>query len=136
MNSISMASHELKTPITSVRLFTEILQKMLKEKTMVNLSRYVESMHVQLEKLTRLISDLLDVSKIQAGKLELAPVEFSLKELVTETANTIRFISQHHTIVINADAEYTIRADRERIGQVLVNLLTNANQICRAQKKS
>jgi signal transduction histidine kinase len=77
-------------------------------------------------KLTRLISELLDLSKIESGKLELHKTEFSLADLVEETVQDVRHTTAKHAIIVNSDFEGKIYADKDRISQVILNLLTNA----------
>jgi PAS domain S-box-containing protein len=121
---ISIASHELKTPITSIKVFNQLLQKKFKEDDQA--SRYLNRMNVQIDKLTTLISDLLDVSKIQAGKLELRKEPLRLDSLVREIAETIDATAQNHHVEVRGSVSREVYADHDRIGQVIVNMLTNA----------
>lgn len=123
---IGIASHELKTPITSAKIFTQILQKLLRQKEEKQALGYMTRIDDQLDKLTQLINDLLDVSRIQAGKLELRPQVFSLAKLIRETARDIQAGSGSHKILIRGKVKKRVHADKNRIGQVLINLLSNA----------
>jgi signal transduction histidine kinase len=80
----------------------------------------------QVVKLTRLISELLDLSKIESGKLELQKTYFNLAELVEEIVQDARQTASKHAILVHNDFEGKIFADRDRVAQVLLNLLTNA----------
>jgi PAS domain S-box-containing protein len=129
---IKMASHELKTPITSIKGYVQLLLAMAKEKEdEKNLSPlFVKSSLVNIEKqvnrLTRLMSELLDLSKIESGQLQLHRELFSLNELVIDVVQDVLYTNPRHQINVYHDYTSTVWADKDRIGQVLVNLLTNA----------
>ena len=129
---IKMASHELKTPITSIKGYVQLLLAMVKEKEdEKNLSPlFVKSSLVNIEKqvnrLTRLMSELLDLSKIELGQLQLNREEFSMNELVIDVVQDVLYTNPRHQINVYHDFTSTVWADKDRIGQVLVNLLTNA----------
>jgi signal transduction histidine kinase len=80
----------------------------------------------QVNRMTRLLSELLDLSKIETGKLELTKEVFNLNELVIDTVQDILYSDTKHTINIFHDFGCSIYGDKDRIGQVLINLLTNA----------
>lgn len=123
---IGMASHELKTPLTSVNLYLQMLERSQEDERN---KKFVKQAVNQIGKLTSLVSDLLDVSKIQTGKLILRLSNFDLDELLNEVAVIIlETSSSSHAIEIDYDltAKKNITADRQRIEQVLINLLTNA----------
>jgi len=130
---IKMASHELKTPITSIKGYVQLLlsiyeesneEKLRAAQTTVRSS--LTTVSKQVSKLTRLISDLLDMSRIESGKLELNYSEFDPVLLVEETVQDVRHTTSRHTLVIHNKFEGTLQADRDRIAQVMLNLLTNA----------
>lgn len=123
---ISMASHELKTPVTSLKGFTSLFQRRMAKQGDAQLAHYLERMDAQLNKLTKLISDLLDVSKMQTGKLSYAEEPFDLSSLVQETVENVQATTSTHRLFVEAPAAIQVTGDRDRIGQVLVNLLNNA----------
>lgn len=123
---IGMASHELKTPLTSIKVFTQLLQKQFGE--YLETSKYLGRMNDQVDRLTLLINDLLDVSKIQAGKLSLRYEPFLLQELIEEIIENMQPTSPNHTIHLAKSEDIQIIGDRDRLGQVLVNLLSNATK--------
>ncbi len=130
---IKMASHELKTPITSIKGYVQLLlniyDELNEEKLQAARPTVKSALHTiskQVSKLTRLISELLDLSKIESAKLELNKSEFDLASLVEETVQDLRQTTLRHAILINNSFEGHVYADRDRIAQVLVNLLTNA----------
>jgi signal transduction histidine kinase len=83
-------------------------------------------MDKQIEKLTSLISDLLDVSKIKTGSLTFHKEEFEMNNLIKELVEEIQMIHPEHKIFFENDAKLFVYADKDRIGQVLINLITNA----------
>jgi len=86
----------------------------------------LSKMENQVDKLTKLISNLLDVSKIEAGKLEYVTETFDLVELVREVAESPKAIDETHVVAVEASEPIVLSADRDRIGQVVLNLITNA----------
>ena len=122
---IGMASHELKTPITSIKAMSQLLQLRLEKEGNREAARYLERMDGQIDRLNRLVSDLLDVTKIQEGRLELLREIFNfdawLKDLIDDLQQTTS-----HKITCSGKAGRGIIADRDRVGQVVTNLITNA----------
>ena len=86
---ISIASHELKTPLTSIKGYTQILERIILEMGDEKAKKYIEKQNTYINRLDTLISDLLDVSKIQAGKLQLQKKEFVIQELIEESIDII-----------------------------------------------
>lgn len=123
---LSIASHELKTPITSARAYVQVLQKILSKHTNKKVGPVLGKVLNQIEKMQLLISDLLDVSKIEAGKLRLNKQVFVLGELVSEVTEAMQLASETHTIQLRCESTVRVLADRERIGQVITNLIDNA----------
>ena len=123
---IGMASHELKTPVTSLKGFTNVLQRRLGKQGDEQSLHYLARMDTQLNKLTRLISDLLDVSRIQSGKLDLEREAFDLDTFILETVETLQETISTHQFLIEGRADARIVGDKDRLGQVFINLLTNA----------
>jgi PAS domain S-box-containing protein len=123
---LGIASHELKTPVTSIKAFTQILQRKLADQKDLELLRYLDKMDLQLNKLTGLINSLLDVTKIQSGKLIIQEEVFSLSDLVHEIADDLQPTTDRHRIVVRDKLRSQVRGDRDRLGQVLTNLLANA----------
>ncbi|MEO6187577.1 MAG: PAS domain S-box protein [Ginsengibacter sp.] len=119
-----MASHELKTPLTVILANLQILEMMIQEDPRKD---FVERTITQVNKLSVLISNLLDVSKIQAGKLHLDPVSFDLNNLIAEVIANLQGTTKNHEIIFNRhDKKLVIHADQGKIEQVLVNIIGNA----------
>lgn len=123
---IGIASHELKTPVTSIKVYTEILQERFETAGNSQDAALMEKLNTQVDRLTNLINDLLDTTKIAEGKLPLLNEKFAINTLITELVEELQRISPKHTIVFEAGESKDITADRERIGQVLTNLISNA----------
>jgi PAS domain S-box-containing protein len=123
---ISMASHELKTPVTSLKGFTQLLHRRFRQRDDEESLRFLARMDAQIANLTKLISDLLDISKMQTGQLAYREEPFDLDALVQEIVENVQGITQTHRLVVENPARVRVYGDRDRIGQVLINLLTNA----------
>lgn len=125
-NFLGIASHELKTPLASIKAFTQILFKVHFEKNDPKTVRYLAKIDGQVNKLTALINDLLDVSKLRAGSPDFKHELFEFDDLLAETIETIQDIYETHKIGVYGKTDKKIYGDRNRIFQVLTNLITNA----------
>jgi PAS domain S-box-containing protein len=123
---IGVATHELKTPVTSVKAYTQILKKRFKNAGNNESVELLQKMDLQLNKLINLIGDLLDVTKIEAGKLSFSVEKFEIAELVQEITEELQRTTERHVITVKSNIKRKINADRDRTGQVLTNFLTNA----------
>lgn len=123
---ISMASHELKTPLTIMQVYTELLHKQYTQQSNQESLLYLSKMMAQISRLSRLIADMLDVSRIQAGMIALAEEAVDVDLLVREIVEHLQLTTAHHQISIEGEAQCVITGDQERLGQVLINLITNA----------
>jgi len=129
---IRMASHELKTPVTSIKGYVQLLLNMFRdyEAGKENISSQMiqtslATIDKQIIKLNRLMSELLDLSRIDSGKLELKMQNFDVNDLVRETVDDLQQTTRHE-IRIKNNVDCKLFGDKDRIGQVLLNLLTNA----------
>ncbi len=123
---ISMVSHELKTPVTSIKGYTQLLSYRLQEDGNEEVVYMLGRMDAQLNKLTRLIRDLLDVSKMQRSQLDYREEPFDLGKLVQETVEQVQTTVETHQLVLDDVVSTPVFGDRDRIGQVVSNLLANA----------
>lgn len=123
---IGMASHELKTPITTVKGYVQLLQDTYEASEDDLLKHSLGRMHKQIITLTELISDLLDLSKIKSGNLHFNKEDFSMGELAAEIISNTKDTNPQHEIDLNDGHHIILHADKNRIAQVLVNFLTNA----------
>lgn len=123
---LGIASHELKTPVTSIKAYTQVLERMIRKDGDEKKANMVHKMDIQLNRLTGLIGDLLDVTKIQSGKMAFNPVQFDFDNLVSEIIDEIQHTTSQHQIKFELKSNASVYADKERIGQVITNFLSNA----------
>lgn len=122
---ISIASHELKTPVTSLKASLQLLQRSHERLPVETRARLIDQSIGSLDKLSRLIMDLLDTSRMEQGHLKLDKQPFTLSELFDDCcANIIADANQK--IVFEGDADLIIEADNQQVGQVMANFITNA----------
>ena len=133
---ISTVSHELRTPLTSIRAFSEILHDNPalsdEERT-----RYLKIVIKETERLTRLINQILDTSRLESGKLQWHVSEFDLKEVIEQAAAAMDPLFREKEVRLGTrlpDEAPRVTADLDRIVQVLLNLLSNALKFCERGK--
>jgi K+-sensing histidine kinase KdpD len=110
---MSVASHELKTPVTSMKAALQIIQRIGghgEESDQMN--SLIEMANKQVNKLTSLIEDLLDVTKIQSGKMELNKTDFAMHDLTMECIDEFAFDSVNHKIICKENASVIVNGDR------------------------
>lgn len=122
---IGIASHELKTPVTSIKMYVELILQMLKEKEDIQNVDMLQKLDRQVDRLVELINDLLDTTRIDEGKLSLNIKPFDLNELIEECEEAFQPTKRHKIIFLAGELKQ-VWADRERIGQVITNLISNA----------
>lgn len=125
-NFLAVASHELKTPVTSIKAYAQVLEMMLNRAGDTKNARLMAKMDGQLNRLTCLIGDLLDVTKINTGRLEFINVPFDFNQMMLEIIDEMQFIANKHQIKSQLSFTKMVTGDRDRIAQVVVNLITNA----------
>jgi signal transduction histidine kinase len=126
------ASHELRSPLTSVQGFAELLM-LEREKLDPKQAETVEIILDNSRHLVRLLNDLLDLARSDAGQLKIEPVPTEVATLVEDAERTMRGQMEARRQTLDAEIERglpRVSADRDRIRQVMVNLLTNANEYC------
>jgi PAS domain S-box-containing protein len=121
---ISIASHELKTPITSIKAYLQLLERNSSDEIQ---KTYLGKTLGFVEKLTELVSDLLDISKIEAGKLQLNISDFNMDELIDEALESVQHTTKTHKIIREGSlCSLNVKGDKRRIEQIIINFLTNA----------
>ncbi|HET6255684.1 MAG TPA: ATP-binding protein [Puia sp.] len=121
---ISIASHELKTPLTTIKAYVQLLDRAIGEGDPARL--YVERALVQIRKLDNLIVDLLDLSKIESGKLKFNKKLFPFETTLSNAVEMIRQTYPDYEIIRRGEADIELFGDETRIEQVIINYLTNA----------
>ena len=122
---LSMASHELKTPITTLRAFLQLFSSSDGPEVIVP-KKHLKKMADQVDRLTRLVGDLLEVSKIQRGQIEFADEPIEIETLVHEVVASARGGHTTHHFLLQGSVDAKVRGDRARLGQALTELLNNA----------
>jgi phosphoserine phosphatase RsbU/P len=125
---LSTVSHELRTPLTSIRSFSEILLRYEVDDPEKR-KKFVGVIHNEAERLTRMINDLLDLSKIEAGRLELYPEPLELEPVFSKAIGTTHPLFAEKGINVKSQVEAglpPVLADADRLHQVLTNLLSNS----------
>jgi len=121
---IGLASHELKTPLASISGYLQIVIRLITEERS---RKFLDKAYTQVTRLTALVNDLLDVSKIEAGKLQLGEGDFDLKAIIDEAIELTQHSGAKHRISFTSNAgTCMIKGDAQRVEQVVVNLLSNA----------
>ncbi len=123
---MSIASHELRTPLTSIKGYTQILERIIQQMGDDKLKAYLKRTSNYVDRLNSLIAELLDVSKIQAGKLVMDFDTFDFDNFVRESVESVQHYSTKHKIVLNGKARISLLGDKNRLEQVFTNLITNA----------
>lgn len=126
---LSIASHELKTPLTSIKAYVQLLERKLKLDKESPEAGFVAKVQGQIEKLNTLITDLLDVSKIENGKLKINKKPVNLESVISNAVETILQTHDEQQVRIERHGtkpDILIPLDEIRIEQVLINFLTNA----------
>jgi two-component system CheB/CheR fusion protein len=121
---IGVASHELKTPLTSLKGYIQLME--LEKDLPVEINRYIHKANESVTKLQHLINDLLDVSRIQAGKLKFDLRSIDLRDIIQSSAENSAHIYPSHTFRKEHIQPARVIGNAERIEQVLMNLISNA----------
>ncbi len=123
---LSTAAHELKTPISVIKGYVELVRRRITTGRPLHEPQVLEVLERQCNRLTRLIQDFLDVARAEYGRLELRCEQCDLAELVRAVVERMQATTARHRLDLQIAATATIEVDRDRIEQVLENLLSNA----------
>lgn len=123
---ISIASHELKTPLTSVKGYIQLLQRSLNRDDTTMAQNHLEKASIQLEKLNELIVDLLDISKIESGKMKFNMKSFCADNMVNNAIEMLQQSNPDFKISKLGKTNEMIFGDEMRLEQVVINFITNA----------
>ncbi|MGE4513754.1 MAG: PAS domain S-box protein [Chryseobacterium sp.] len=123
---LSIASHELKTPLTTIKGLVQLLQRMKPDGASEKYNETLDKVSVYIDRLNILISDLLDTSKIQSGNIELHLEPFDIDKTIRDTVDNLSVSAPSHTIELSGTTNATILGDELQISQVINNLISNA----------
>jgi PAS domain S-box-containing protein len=127
---VSMLSHELKTPLTSIKGHVQLLLRLLERETVSPLSSRLKPSLSRIDnllgQLTGLVADMLDLTRIESGRLDLRKEPVMLDALLAEVVEDFRLIHQQHEFRLSSDAGIEVFADKHKISQVVINLIANA----------
>ncbi|WP_194852432.1 PAS domain-containing sensor histidine kinase [Nonlabens antarcticus] len=123
---IGMASHELNTPVTSIKGYVQLLNMKYGKGDDLFLSKTLHTIDSQISLLTGLIRDLLDLSKMKSGGLKLDKTTFEFKPFLHDVLEQQEIINPDHTYKLTGKLKVNVKADKERLRQVLINFLSNA----------
>jgi two-component system sensor histidine kinase VicK len=123
---VSMVSHELKTPLTSITAYVQLLMvKAKKEGDNFSINALTRT-EIQTKKMISMIQDFLSLARMEEGKMHMNETVFELSSLIEEIAGDIQFLSSSHTLELINCGEIILSGDRDKIGLVLINLISNA----------
>ncbi|RYE15047.1 MAG: PAS domain S-box protein, partial [Sphingobacteriales bacterium] len=123
---ISMVSHELKTPLTSAISYVQVSEKIALQYEDTRVAIMLERAGKQLGKMTRMINGFLNVSRLESGKIHMDREQFDISILMKEALEEAAAGIDSHALQFEPAGEILVNADREKIGQVINNLITNA----------
>ncbi|WP_316808162.1 PAS domain S-box protein [Pedobacter agri] len=125
---IGMVSHELKTPLTAINGFVQVLQRKAKNADDDYSTNALDKAYIQVRKMTAMINGFLNVSRLESGKLLIDKRPFRLDQLLQETIDESFISPSTHEIHFGSSCEVTVNGDRDKIGNVISNLLSNAHK--------
>ncbi|RYU91192.1 PAS domain S-box protein [Mucilaginibacter terrigena] len=131
---IGIASHELKTPLTSLKGYLQLIEGYKQEELPPTVKQYIGKAGVSINKLQSLINDLLDVSKIKAGRLEYALADVNITDLVNQCIENAEHVFPSYQFEKQIAGNYIVKGNTERLEQVLMNLLNNAVKYSQTNK--
>lgn len=120
---LAAASHELRTPLTVAKAQIGLALRKFGD---TDARRALETIDRHVGRMARLVEDLLDLGRLESGRLSLEVEEFDAAELAREAGARMQLLSEHHRIEVRAPDRAIVRADRDRVDQVVTNLLSNA----------
>jgi signal transduction histidine kinase len=123
---LSMVSHELKTPVTSIKGFVQLLQRRLPADSLELYGHYLDVLNLQTDRLAGLINDLLDLSRMQQGHFTFDRTPFHYSDLIRDVLSEVQLMTPHHRLDLSVPPHAVVLGNADRIRQVLVNLIDNA----------
>lgn len=123
---ISKIAHELRSPLTSVKGFSATLVDKWDRFTDEQRRQFVETIHSDAERMSRIISEVLDLARLEAGRLELHPDDVQVAAVARRAADQLSELPGAERVEVRVDGSVIVHADQDRLGHVLTNLIENA----------
>jgi two-component system sensor histidine kinase VicK len=123
---IAMVSHELKTPLTSITGYAQVLHRMAKKEEDASTTVILEKMGLQVKKMSGMINGFLNISRLESGKIRIDILQFDMDKLIREISEEFFTTTPGHQITYHGAGPITVLADRDKIGHVVNNLISNA----------
>lgn len=123
---LSIASHELKTPLTTIKGLVQLLQRMPPQGSSTKYLSTLDKVGTYVDRLNNLITELLDTSKIQSGNIELHNEPFDVNKTIRDTVENLSLATPDYRISLHDETEVLILGDELQISQVINNLISNA----------
>jgi two-component system CheB/CheR fusion protein len=127
-NFVSMVSHELKSPMTSLKVYLQMTERSILKGDLEGAKNFIEKANAHANRQVGLINHLLEVARNDSGKITLNFTEFNIAQLVNECVEITSLQYNHNHITVNPYSDFIVKADYERLMQVIVNLLSNASR--------
>jgi len=127
-NFLSVASHELRTPLTAIKGYGQLAYSLVENEPDSKMKTFLIKMNEQTDKLNHFISELMDLSKIENGKLSINKQKVEFDKLLTGIIDVMRPIIKQHPIIISGSVAARLEIDSTRIEQVINNLISNAEK--------
>lgn len=132
---ISMASHELKTPLTTISAFSQLIKKTVEKQKSIQTS-WVETLVASTQRLTRLIDELLHVNQIKTGKFTYQFEKSSVKKVIKRALVEFKTLHKEYSVIFNEKTKgLSVIADQDKLVQVLINILNNAAKFSAPEKE-
>jgi two-component system sensor histidine kinase VicK len=125
-NFVAMVSHELKTPLTAITAYIQILLQVSKKDSNPFYSTTLTRAEAQAKKMITMIQDFLSLARLEEGKIQINKEKFELHPLIKELVEDAQFLTRKHTINLVSCDDIWIYGDPEKLGHVIINLLNNA----------
>jgi len=125
-NFIAIAGHEIRNPLASIKAYNQIIESRLKLNPDTKTINYLVRVNDQVNKLNNLVDDLLDVSKITTGNIQLRIQYYDFDSFIKNILQDLTQTITSHKLLLHGKAKTQVAIDKEKFGQVLINLITNA----------
>lgn len=132
---IGFVSHELKNPLSSIKAYTQLLKRQLTIEKHTKEMTFIAKVEEKIILITRLLNDMLDITKLRAGKLEFIDEEFNLNLLMKNIVDDMQKINPQYQLMMHGAIQTKMISDRTRISQIFTNLLSNAIKYSPKEKK-